>query len=153
MKKIFQLCGQDAIDRPFGAMVHMDWIELDSSSPAAKVVPRFLLLIDDQTVFMGGSPSKSKSHKSVISITHAYDDDIPAVRRWWSDRASEFIKASQCIREIRPLAHYFSIPRRHTGNKAERYIQRLRQLTCLFDTIRVYRHLVGGCSTILVGHV
>ena len=80
------------------------------------------MLFDDQTNFMGASPSRHKREEDVLAAIHHYDDVPPSIRRLWSDRAPEFVAAAYTIRTTRPLAHYTSAPGRH-ASKAERYIR------------------------------
>ena len=77
------------------------------------------MLTDDLTSFLGANPSNSKDADTVVEAVHRYDDAVPAVRRWWSDRAPEFLSAARYIRTLRPLAHFTSVPWRHAP-KAER---------------------------------
>ena len=107
--------GPDAVECPFGALVHMGWIEIRRDTPAYQTAKRALVMTDDITEFMGASPSNHKTKYTVVEAVHRYDDTPPKIRRWWSDRASEIIAASRHIRSIRPLAHCTSIAWRHAG--------------------------------------
>ena len=57
-----------------------------------------------------------------MDAMHRFDDDVPVIRRWWTDAAPEFATAAGRIRSLRPLAHYKSAPYRPQANgRAERY--------------------------------
>ena len=114
-----QITGPDAEKKPFGALVHMDWIEVKRHTPASRSAKRALIITDDITRFMGGFPSNWKNAEVVIEAVHRFDEIPPEIRRWWTDRAAELLKASRIIRAQRPLAHFVSIPWRHAP-RAER---------------------------------
>ena len=114
-----QLIGSDAVEAPFGTLVHLDWIEVKRNTVAYRAARRALIFTDDITKFLGGSPSNSNTKEVVVESVHGFDDVPPAIRRWWSDRAPELEAASRYIRTIRPLAHFTSIPWRHAP-RAER---------------------------------
>lgn len=118
-KPMLCICGQDALDRPFGALLHMDWLQMRKGSRAFTTAQRALIMTDDLTSYLGAAPADSKTPEVVIEAVHHYDEAVPEVRRWWTDRASEFLSAVRHIRSIRPLAHYTSVPWRHAP-KAER---------------------------------
>ena len=48
--------GQDAIDAPFGAMMHIDWIEIKRNTQAFQAAQRALVCTDELTNFLGGFP-------------------------------------------------------------------------------------------------
>jgi len=122
--QVLQICGPDEGHGDFGTLVHCDWVEIERGTPAHEAAPRGLLMADDLTRFLGFHPSISKEHTVVIEALHTFDEDIPVIRRLWSDSASELKKATRVLRGQRPLAHYTNVPRRPTGNsKAERYVQ------------------------------
>ncbi|CAK0884153.1 unnamed protein product [Prorocentrum cordatum] len=102
--------GQHAIDKLFGAMVHIDWPEIRRGTQGVKTAQRALMLTDDLTVFLGAGPSNSKEAGVVVELIHRCDDVPPAIRRWWSGRAAEFLAASRRVRSLRPLAHFASAP-------------------------------------------
>ena len=110
--------GKDAQDAPFGALVHMDWIEIRRGSKAAASAARALVITDDLTGFIGVFPSHTKEADAVVEMIHRYDNVPPEIRRWWTDRAAEFLAAAMAVRRLRPLAHFTSIPWRHAP-KAE----------------------------------
>ena len=57
-----------------------------------------------------------------MDAMHQSDDDIPVIRRWWTDAALEFMPAAGRIRAQRPLAHYMSASYRPQANgRAERF--------------------------------
>ena len=107
------ITGQDAIDAPFGAMMHMDWIEIKRNTPAFRAAQRALVCTDELTNFLGGFPSNFKTTEAVIEFVHRFDNVPPEIRRWWSDCAPEFRAAARKIQRQRPLAHFTSIPWRH----------------------------------------
>ena len=80
--------GADAIERPSGALTHMDWIDIKRDTPAYRTARRALMLTDDQTAFLGASPSDSKEADAVIEAVHRFDNVVPEIRRWWTDRAA-----------------------------------------------------------------
>jgi len=110
---LFCLTGEDATSSPFGALLHLDWIEIRRGSSAARSASRALVLTDDLTHFMGIFPSHAKDADTVVEFVHRFDETPPVVRRWWSDRAEEFLAASRRIRALRPLAHFTAVPWRH----------------------------------------
>ena len=105
--------GQDAVDAPFGAMMHLDWIEIKRNAQAFRAAQRALVCTDDLTTFSGGFPSNTKIKGAVIGFVHRFDSTPPEIRRWWSDCAPEFRAASRALQRMRPLAHFTSIPWRH----------------------------------------
>ena len=105
--------GQDALDAPFGAMMHLDWIEIKRNTPAFRAAQRALVCTDEITSFLGGFPSNFKNKEAVIEFVHRFDNVPPEIRRWWSDCAPEFRAAARTIQRQRPLAHFTSIPWRH----------------------------------------
>ena len=109
---VFCVTGQDAINA-------LDWIEIRKGTKAYNTAHRSLMLTDDLTSFLGANPTNSKDKDVVVEAVHRYDDAVPAVRRWWSDRAAEFLAAARYIRSLRPLAHFTSVPWRHAP-RAER---------------------------------
>ena len=58
------VAGQDAIDKPDGAMVHVDWLEIRRSAWAFEAAQRALMLTDDLAVFLGAGPSKSARRRA-----------------------------------------------------------------------------------------
>ena len=69
--------------------------------------------------YLGSMRSKNKKDTTVVDAIHKFDDTPPKIRRWYSDRANEFLAAATRVRCQRPLAHYTSIPWRHAA-RAER---------------------------------
>ena len=55
--------GQDAVDAPFGAMLHIDWIEIKRNTQAFRAAQRALVCTDDLTSFLGDSPRISKQRR------------------------------------------------------------------------------------------
>ena len=96
-------------------MVHLDWIEIKRDTQAYRVAQRALIITDGFTKFLGGFPSNRKTREVVVEAIHRFDDVPLAIRRWWTDRGAELLAASRCIRELRPLAHFTSIPWRHAA--------------------------------------
>ena len=85
--------------RPFGALVHIDWLEMKSGSKAHGIAARALLITDPGTEFLGVLPSKRKLASEVICALHDFDDPgSPAIRRLISDRAPEFLSAGRTLR-------------------------------------------------------
>eukprot|EP00959_Pyramimonas_sp_CCMP1952_P267721 5597367-Pyramimonas_sp.AAC.1 len=72
--------GKDAIDKPFGAMCHLDWLEIRRGTPAYKTAQRALMLTDDLTQFMGAGPSNSKEARVVVEPIHRFDELPPLIR-------------------------------------------------------------------------
>ena len=70
-------------------------------------------------------PSNPVETEAVLDATHQFDDDIPAVRRCWTDAAPEFDSAVRTIRSSRPLAHYKSTPYRPQANGRAERVNRL----------------------------
>ena len=85
------LTGPDVTLRPFGALVHIDWLEMKSGSKAHRIAAGALLIKDQETEFLGVLPSKRKLASEVIRALHDFDDPgSPAIRRLISDRSPEF---------------------------------------------------------------
>ena len=85
------LTGPDVTLRPFGALVHIDWLEMKNGSEAHGIAARALLITDQETEFWGVLPSKRKLASEVIRALHDFDDPCsPAIRRLISDRGPEF---------------------------------------------------------------
>ena len=81
-----RLAGPDSADSPFGAMVHLDLIEIKRDTQAYRVAQRALIITDEFTKFLGGFPSNRKTREVVVEAIHRFDDVPPAIRRWWTDR-------------------------------------------------------------------
>ena len=62
--------GQDAIDAPFGAMLHIDWIEIKRNTQAFRAAQRALVCTDELTSFLGGFPSNFKTKEAVLEFVH-----------------------------------------------------------------------------------
>ena len=92
------LRGPDLAVNPFGALVHIDWVEMKYGSPAHKVAPRKLMSTDQETEFLGSSPSKRKETAAVLRAIRTCDDPVAAIRRLLSDRAQELLNASREVR-------------------------------------------------------
>ena len=105
------LTGTDVTLRPFGALVHIDCLEMKSG-----IAARALLITDQETEFWGVLPSKRKLASEVIRALHDFDDPgSPAIRRLISDRAPEFLSAGRTLRSSRPFAHFVTVPHRHAS--------------------------------------
>ena len=111
--------------RPFGAMVHLDNIAMESRWEAAKAVRYSLNMHDEQAGFCMAYPSNNHETDSIMDASHSFDDDAPVVRRWWTDAAPEFAKAARTIRAQRPLAHYKSAPYPPQANGRAEHFNRL----------------------------
>ena len=74
---LFCLTGEDAASSPFGALLHLDWIEIRRGSSAARSAARALVLTDDLTSFMGTFPSHAKDADTVVEIAHRFDETPP----------------------------------------------------------------------------
>ena len=85
----------DAVARPCGAMVHLDYIAMESKFEAAKATRHCLNMHDERTRFCMAYPSNSRETDSIMDASHSYDDDVPVVRRWWTDAAPEFAKVAE----------------------------------------------------------
>ena len=95
---------------------------MKQKSEASKAARYSLNMHDERTSFCTAYPGNCREHGSIVDAAHSFDDDIPVVRRWWTDAAPEFAKAARTIRSIRPLAHYKSAPYRLQANgRAERF--------------------------------
>ena len=117
---VLGLVGPDVTLRPFGALVHMNWLEMKNGSKAHRIAARALLITDQETEFLGVLPSKRKLASEVIRALHDFDDPGSlAIRRLISDRALEFLSAGRTLRSSRPFAHFVTVPYRH-ASKAER---------------------------------
>ena len=93
------LTGPDVAFMPFGALVHVDWLEMKSGSKAHGIAARALLITDQETEFLGVLPSKRKLASEVVRALHDFDDPgSPAIRRLLSDRAPEFFSAGRTLR-------------------------------------------------------
>ena len=71
-------------------------------------------MYDGGTKFLGSAPSTSKSHERVIAALHAFDADVPVIRRLWSDSAPEFKRAAYEIMKMRcslTTAMYHVVPK------------------------------------------
>ena len=148
------LTGPDVALKPFGALVHIDWLEMNGSK-AHGIAATALLITDQETEFLGVLPSKRKLASDVVlRALHDFDDpDSPAIRRLLSDRAPEFFSAGRTLRSSRPFAHFVTVPYRH-ASKAERTNRTAVESTRAFGTPgRLPRHLVGSMYDLLRGHV
>ena len=77
--------------------------------------------------------SDTREAEAVLDAVRRFDNDVPAVRRWWTDAALEFAFAAGRIRATRPLAHYKSAPHRPQANgRAERVNRLLIEGTLCF---------------------
>ena len=68
---VLGLTGPDVTLRPFGALVHIDWLEMKSGSKAHRI--RALLITDQETEFLGVLPSKRKLASEVVRALHDFD--------------------------------------------------------------------------------
>ena len=71
---MLQISGPDAVEAPFGALIHLDWIEVKRNTAAFRAARRALVFTDDLTKFLGGSPSNSKTKEVVVEVVHRFDD-------------------------------------------------------------------------------
>ena len=109
------LTGPDEALKPFGALVHIDWLEMNGSK-AHGIAARALLITDQETEFLGVLPSKRKLASEVVRALHDFDDPgSPAIRRLLSDRAPEFLSAGRTLRSSRPFAHFVTVPYRYVS--------------------------------------
>ena len=93
---VLGLVDPDVTLRPFGALVHTDWLEVKIGSKAHRIAARALLITDQETEFWGVLPSKRKLASEVIRALHDFNDPgSPAIRRLISDRAPEFLSAGR----------------------------------------------------------
>ena len=99
-------------ERPFGAMLHMDHIQMETGSEASRAARYCLNVHDEKTYFFIAFPSHSRLAEGVLDAVHRFDDANPTIRRWWTDSAPEFSAAARTIPTTRPLAHYRSTPYR-----------------------------------------
>lgn len=107
---------EDRRSNPFGACVHMDHVVMQDGSLAAKIAKFGLVVTDEKTDFRAVFASKTKCASSIVQRLHVFEGPLQTVRRWWTDSAPEFASAARRLREIRPLAHYQSVPRRPQAN-------------------------------------
>ena len=84
--------------RQFGALVHIDWLEMKSGSKAHGLAARAFLITDQETEFVGVLPSKRKLASEVICALHDFDDPgSPAIRRsFLIELLSSFLLAERC---------------------------------------------------------
>lgn len=66
-RPMIQVLGQDAVDDPFGALVHIDWVEIKRGTRAAAIAARALVVTDDVTQFRG-----------------VFRPTTKRMRRWWN---------------------------------------------------------------------
>lgn len=107
---------QDAIDQPFGAMAHTDFIIMKHGSIAARSCKCGLIITDEKTSFIAFYPCHHHDADAVVDSSHLFEGDQEVVRRWWTDCTPEFAAASRRIRSLRPLSHFTSVPHRHQAN-------------------------------------
>ena len=106
---------------------------MEPKSEASTAALYSLNMHDERASFCMAYPGNCRGHESIVDDMHSYDDDIPVVRRWWTDAAPEFAKAARIIRSLRPLAHYKSAPYRPQANgRAERFNRLLVEVTRCF---------------------
>ena len=72
----------DEGERPFGAMLHMDHIQMEVGSEASRAARYYLNVRDEKTDFFMAFPSHSCSAETVLDAVHRLDDANPTVRRW-----------------------------------------------------------------------
>ena len=75
-------------------MVRMDHIAMESASEAARAARYSLNMHNDRTGFCMAFPGNSREAGTIVDASHYFDDDVPVVRRWWTDAAPEFAKAA-----------------------------------------------------------
>ena len=110
------LTGPDVALKPFGALVHIDWLEMKNGSRAHGIAARALLITDQETEFLGVLPSKRKLASEVVRALHDFDDPgSPAIRRLLSDRAPEFLSAGRTLRSSRHFAHFVTVHQKLRG--------------------------------------
>ena len=103
-------------ERPFGAMLHMDHIQMEVGSEASRAASYCLNVHDEKTDFFMAFPSQSRSAEAVLDTVHRFNDANPTMRRWWTDSAPEFAVAARTIRSTQRLAHYRSTRCRPQAN-------------------------------------
>ena len=82
---VLGLTGPDVTLRPFGVLVHIDWLEMKSGSKAHRIAARALLITDQETEFLGILPSKRKFASEVIRALHDFRR-----RRFTGDPSTHF---------------------------------------------------------------
>jgi hypothetical protein len=78
----FTTLSQDAIDRSFGAMLHMDHITMKQGSAAVLTAKLALTMTDEKTEFLGGGVTRTKTVESIVDSVHQFDGSGLNVRRW-----------------------------------------------------------------------
>ncbi|CAK0849503.1 unnamed protein product, partial [Prorocentrum cordatum] len=86
-------------EKEFGALLHMDRLEMERGSEACRAAPYCLQLLDEQTDFYDPFPASKRDRGSVVNSTHEFDNETMDVRRWWSDSAPEFKAAATGMSE------------------------------------------------------
>ena len=104
---------EDAVERPFGACLHLDRCQMRHGSEAAVSAKFAVSMLEEKTGFKGPALTNSREHEDVLDQVHEYEGvkKDQQSRRWWADCAPEFRAASRAIRTSRPLSHFTSIPR------------------------------------------
>ena len=102
-------------------MARLDHIAMERNSEASRAARYSLNIHDEKTGYFSAFPSHARDAEAVLDAVHRFDDDEPAIRRWWTDAAPEFAAAARTIRSTRPLAYYNStLPRLQAIGRAER---------------------------------
>ena len=87
----------DALTRPFGAMIHLDYIAMERNSEASRAARYSLNVHDEKTSFRMAFPFHTRETEAVVDAMHQFDADIRVVRRWWTGAAPEFASAANMI--------------------------------------------------------
>ena len=66
-------------ERPFGAMLHMDHIQMEVGSEASRAARYCLNVHDEKTDFFMAFPSHSRSAEAVLDAVHRFDDAVPTI--------------------------------------------------------------------------
>ena len=82
----------DALEHPFGACLHMDFLIMKHGSEAAKVAKHALVMMDEKTKFVGTFPGNIRNNEFVLDAVHQFEGSDICIRRWWTDCAKEFAK-------------------------------------------------------------
>ena len=115
----------DAKDRPFGALIHMDHLEMERGPEAAMSAKYCLNITDERTGFFSPHPCSKRDKETVLDFVHKFEGPDLAVRRWWTDSAPELAAAASVVRPQRPSAHHRSPPHRPQASGRAECMSRL----------------------------
>ena len=71
---VLRLARDDAAERPFGALIHMDYIDMGTGSEASRAALYCLNIHDEKTDFFMPYPFHIRDAEAVLDAVHRFDE-------------------------------------------------------------------------------